>query len=141
MTASSLKTVACAFRVRDFRHEPMSFYKFPLAAKPMQMSDSHQVQIRPFAFRSAAAHTGAREASCADFGVGVWGFNPKPDSLKLVQHLSNVTLSTDLVALHLCAAVIINFNEGSSRTSEILCDLISSKNVLRLANADGNSFC
>ena len=28
-------------------------------------------------FRSAAAHTGAREASCADFEVGVWGFNPK----------------------------------------------------------------
>jgi len=22
---------------------------------------------------------GAREASCADFGVGVWGFNPKPE--------------------------------------------------------------
>jgi hypothetical protein len=26
-----------------------------------------------------AARTGAREASCADFGVGFWGFNPKPE--------------------------------------------------------------
>jgi hypothetical protein len=23
--------------------------------------------------------TGAREASCADFGVSVWGFNQKPE--------------------------------------------------------------
>jgi hypothetical protein len=26
-----------------------------------------------------AARTGAREASCADFGVGFWCFNPKPE--------------------------------------------------------------
>jgi hypothetical protein len=25
----------------------MSFYKFPLVTKPMQMSDLHQVQVRP----------------------------------------------------------------------------------------------
>jgi pimeloyl-ACP methyl ester carboxylesterase len=28
---------------------------------------------------SAAPRTGAREVSCADFGVGVWSFNPKPE--------------------------------------------------------------
>jgi len=26
-----------------------------------------------------SARTGAREASCADFGVGIWSFNPKPE--------------------------------------------------------------
>jgi len=26
-----------------------------------------------------AAHAGAREASCAHFGVCFWGFNPKPE--------------------------------------------------------------
>jgi hypothetical protein len=44
MTASSLKTVPRAFRVRALRHEAMRFYKFPLATKPMQMSDLHQIQ-------------------------------------------------------------------------------------------------
>ena len=27
----------------------------------------------------SSARAGAREASCADFEVGVWGFNPKPE--------------------------------------------------------------
>ena len=27
----------------------------------------------------SSARAGAREASCADFGVAVWDFNPKPE--------------------------------------------------------------
>ena len=29
--------------------------------------------------RGYSARARAREASCADFEVGVWGFNPKPE--------------------------------------------------------------
>jgi hypothetical protein len=33
----------------------------------------------PGPLESRVPRAGAREAMCADFGVGVWGFNPKPE--------------------------------------------------------------
>ena len=55
----------------------------PRSTSRRQMQRTGRVNLtRPACYRQTLAQvieTGAREASCADFGVGVWGFNPKPE--------------------------------------------------------------
>ena len=46
-------------------------------------ASSRSVRGLPSFCWRASARTGAREASCADFGVGVWAFNPKLVVLRL----------------------------------------------------------
>ena len=73
---------------RDYKRDAVREYRLCVETLSLKFrrSISARAVLSGVAFESCphaplalSSCRGAREASCADFGVGVWGFNPKPE--------------------------------------------------------------